>query len=306
MSTLKIKNRLKPDTAYKIAYGDKDEDLEEPRFILGYWSIRGLAAPLRMMLAAAEVNHWIIMYDVTEEKEGGWGKDSYFNEKDWLREKYNPLMNCPFVVDCANERVIVQTNAIFSFLGRELNMLGETPDDQVKCEELLCEVMDIRNQMVRFAYAASTENDKSDAELLMNSSGPVSRGFDKLEVSMKRSRSKFLVGDRPSAPDFHLWEMMDQFIHLCRFYNLDAPFHSGHRGCLFSYYSQLQSLPNVKAYMESDLHKDVPFNNPYARFGSWPGSCGQYRRGGTTPWKSKGVVTIQRERTNESGRKRKI
>jgi hypothetical protein len=149
MSSTGIKDRLNPDSTYKVAYGKQNEDLEEPRFILAYWSIRGLASPLRMMLSAAQVNHWVILYDVVEQEDGTWGKDSYFLDKAWLKEEYNPFMNLPFLVDCTNDRVIVQTNAIFTFLGRELNLLGKNPQEQSICEELLCEVMDIRNQMMQ-------------------------------------------------------------------------------------------------------------------------------------------------------------
>lgn len=141
-----LKDRLKPDSTYKVAYGDDLDSLENPRYIIAYWSIRGLASPLRMMLTAAQVNHWVIFYDVKEIPDGKWSKDSYLHDKSWLKEEYNPLMNLPFLVDCANDTVISQTNAIFTFLGRELNMLGSNSQDQTICEELLCEVMDIRKK----------------------------------------------------------------------------------------------------------------------------------------------------------------
>jgi glutathione S-transferase len=304
MSSTKIKDLLQADTTYRIAYGDQEEDLEEPRFILGYWSIRGLAAPLRMMLAAAEVNHWVIMYDVCERTGEEWGKHSYLKDKVWLKQR-NPLMNAPFLVDCATDRVIVQTNAIFTFLGRELNMMGSTPDDCIKCEELLCEVMDIRNQMVRFAYASGTDNNQQEAENLMKKEGSVSNCFDKVDEFIKKGHSKFLVGDNLSAPDFHLWEMMDQFIHLCEYYNLEAPFHESKRQHLFHFFSRFQALPNVKPYIDSELF-NIPFNNPYARFGSDPVTKGQYKRGMETPWKGKGVVDVVRKRTSVTGQKRKF
>lgn len=119
----KIKDRLKPDSTYKIVYDNTQQD--DPRFILAYWSIRGLAAPLRMMLAAAEVNHWVVMYDVTEKEDGKWGKDSCLADKEWLKEEYHPLMNLPFLVDCSTDCVIVQTNAIFFVFRTRVEHVGE-------------------------------------------------------------------------------------------------------------------------------------------------------------------------------------
>ena len=88
----RIQDRLRPDTIVKVTYNDQGED---PRFITGYWSIRGLGAPIRMILSAAQVNHWIVMYDVTEEGETGWSKETWLNDKEWIRDGYNCLANLP-------------------------------------------------------------------------------------------------------------------------------------------------------------------------------------------------------------------
>lgn len=308
MAPPEIIDRLKPDTTYKVAYGENVEDLENPCFIIGYWSIRGLAAPLRMMLAAAEVSHWVALYDVTEEMEtGDWKKESYLADKEWLKEEFNPLMNCPFLIVCGVDdgRVIVQTNAILQYLGRELNMLGDNPEDQIKCEELLCEVMDIRNQMVRYAYAPSIGNDKSEAEILMKPTGAVCRGFDKFEDYLIRNETTFLVGDTVTAPDFHLWEMMDQCSCLNRHYQMEALFSKDKRERLFSFYTHMGIIPSIKSYIDSELIKDLPFNNPYARYGSRPGGGEPYIKGAVASWHGKGVVTIQRSGTMDIGQKRK-
>jgi glutathione S-transferase len=304
---------LKPDSTYKIAYGNRPEDLEKPRFILGYWSIRGLAGPLRMMLTVAQVSHWVILYDVTEVNDDEWTMESYINDKTWLKDEYNPLMNLPYVVDCSNDRVVAQTNAIFLLLGRELNMLGKDSEEQCKCEELLCEVMDLRNHMVRFAYSASGDDDKKDAENLIKIGGPVAKIFDKLEHYLSKKYDitgsedvttkevSHLVGDWFSAPDFHLWEMLDQFEGLCKFYGLESLLVS--RPLLLSFLSKFRTTPEVLPYLSSE-YSILPYNNPYARFGSNPNTLGKYERGmDTTSWKKRGVVPIQRP--IDSGRKRK-
>ena len=306
---MNVKDRLRPDSIYKVAY-DNDDGLENPRYIIAYWSIRGLGAPLRMMLSAAEVDHWVAFYDVTEGDDGKWCKDPYFNDKAWLKDEYNPLMNFPFLVDCANDRVLSQTNAIFTFLGRELNMLGSNAWEQTLCEELLSEVMDVRNKMVRFAYAASTPTDQHEAETLIQRKGPVASGYDKIELYLKKKKEKhdnaspFLVGDGVTAPDFHLWEMLDQFDGLCKSFGLPSLLDDT-RPNLTAFKTAIESLPQIKSYLSAEYMK-IPYNNCYARFGSLPDPCQKYQRGMETPWKGNGVVEERRKRTATGGHKRKL
>lgn len=306
----RIEDQLRPDTTYKVAFSNDEAELEKPRFVLAYWSIRGLGAPLRMMLSAAQgVNHWVILYDVKGSGKDGWDKKSYQTDKAWLKNELNPLMNLPFLVDCVNQRVLVQTDAIFLFLGRELGMLGTNALEQSMCEEVLFEVMDLRNQMVRFAYGGTTymgiattnfEVDKADAETLCK--GAARQILDKLELYLQRkldvdpsSPRCHLVGDTFTAPDFHLWEMLDQYETIWTFYELDcSPLPA--TGHLKTFKTEFEALPQNKSYFDSDYSK-IPFNNPYARFGSNPETKGQYQRGMKTPWTERGVVNDLRRPT---------
>ena len=313
----KIQNRLNPDTTIKIVYRDtssgtatnddnndrsSSNDVElssqldttnvEPKYIIGYWSIRGLGAPIRMLLNALEVNHWTIYYDVLEEEDdenesgssgnagGGWNKQSWYNDKAWLINEYNPFINLPFLVDVEKQIVISQTNAILTYLNRQeiAHRVVQQPavvtkqafaqqqqqeEEQVKVEELLCEIMDLRNQMVRFAYgkrkrvtstavvaaavAATTttitssnhydEVDKVDAKLLLQSIQPILTKFqlhfeqrqqqlqkqqqEQQQEQQQLNSSHFLVGNTYTVADFHLWEMLDQYINLIQYYKLD-------------------------------------------------------------------------------------
>jgi glutathione S-transferase len=307
-----LKERLKPDTTFRIAYDDRNEDLDEPRYIVAYWSIRGLGAPLAMMLTAARVNHWVIFYDTNEEGDDGWNEDSYNEDKAWLRDEVNPLMNLPFLVDCSTDRVIVQSNAIFCYLGRELNMLGKTPLEQSMCEELLFQVTDLRDQMVDFAYEASTEDDKEEAA---NLASEASNCYAKLEAYLKKKYETMmvgknnsadepdglichLVGDDYSAPDFHLYEMLDQFEGLVQFYDLEPLLLGSRYPHLAAYKIAFESLPEVSVYLNSRA-REVPYNSCSARFGSDPSTRGMYKRGMETPWKKQGVVDELRSKMNE-------
>ncbi len=64
-------------TTVEVSFGDKDVP---KKFALGYWSIRGLGAPLTMMLCAAKVPFTLCLYDIVEDSESGWTSD-YFAAK---------------------------------------------------------------------------------------------------------------------------------------------------------------------------------------------------------------------------------
>lgn len=281
-----IKDRLKPDTTVKVSFGDSGA--EAPRFIIGYWSIRGLGAPLRMMLSAAQVDHWVLLYDAIEEGESGWSRASYLADKQWLKDEFNPLMNLPFLVDVENDRVICQTNAIFLFLGRELNFMGSSKQEQSNCEELLCELMDLRDAMVDFAYG--TDGSKEKAIICYNSA---TRHLHKLELHLEREYqgSKtdvcHLVGFKFTAPDFQCFELLDQYRGLCTVYDLPLIFRDMPH--VSQFFNSFQKLPENAAYLSSFLGTDLPYNSPYAKFGSNSKTLGQYVRGQDSPWRSKGV-----------------
>jgi hypothetical protein len=87
----------------------------------------------------------------------------WFSQKPALKEK-NPLMNLPYVIH--GDRVITQSNACFSYLGRQLGLWGKTEDEVTDCEQLLCEIMDIRNNAVKFAYGGGECNCATAADCL--------------------------------------------------------------------------------------------------------------------------------------------
>eukprot|EP01038_Epipyxis_sp_PR26KG_P004456 gene4456-6302_t len=248
---------------------------------VGYWGIRGLASALRMMVMYKGYPLNAVCYDVKYDSATGqfdrtcWmgGEDSAKNEL----IKLNPLMNLPYVID--GDMVVTQSNACMSYLGRKFGMLGKNEVEVTECEMLLCECMDLRNNVVRFCYGGKDEN---DARSLISS---VATGtLPKLEawLALKQISSPvFFVGDGATAPDFHIWEMLDQ-LHAV----------GTHFGCLdeiaqFSllsaFYSNFAKLAENQKYFNSRLFK-LPFNNKTAFFGSSTSGDLHYTAGQDTPW----------------------
>mmetsp|Transcript_23563 Transcript_23563/g.33768 ORF Transcript_23563/g.33768 Transcript_23563/m.33768 type:complete len:295 (+) Transcript_23563:31-915(+) len=283
-----IRSRLKPDTTIKVRFQE-----DQPcRFVIGYWGIRGLAAPIRAMLSYAKVNHEVALYDVKETGESGWSKDSWFDDKGWMKEELNPLMNLPFLVDCQEGMVVNQSNAIMSYVGEELHLMGTTKKEKALCLEMLCEVMDLRNVMVGFAYGTDGSSEKAQG-LLKRSKGH----FNKIGNHLKRKGDSepFLVGKGATAPDFHLWEMLDQYMALTKKFEMD------------SYWTEHEELKNywekfgdLHGYRASFAHTSLPFNNPYAHFGNHPTPGKTYERGTETPWKGKAEISESHSRKRKN------
>jgi glutathione S-transferase len=104
---------------------------------VGYWSIRGLGAPLRMMAMYAGCPLNAVNYDCRIKEGGGYDGSDWFNDKPELKAK-NPFINLPYIQD--GDVLVTQTNACLSYMGRKLGLWGNNPTEETECEQLLCEV----------------------------------------------------------------------------------------------------------------------------------------------------------------------
>jgi hypothetical protein len=148
----------------------------------------------------------------------------------------NSLVNLPCVVD--GEVVVSQTKTYLAYLGRQLGS-GEHTEGVYACEQLLCELMDLRNSMTDFAYGATLPitADNTPVASVQGKNGVL----QKLELWLERMVGKspeaknfgiFLVGDSATAPDFHLHELLMQYTALAKFVKL-PPFLAEYPGLAF-------------------------------------------------------------------------
>lgn len=236
----------------------KPEELE-----VGYWTIRGLGAPCRAMVLAAGVRLRATCHDVIPTPDGKYDRSDYVAKRVALREQ-NPLANLPYVID-EHGTLIAQTNACFLYLGRRLDMLGDgSAADVSKCEQLLCEAMDLRNSMTRNAYGKGDQADACQQVLEGQLSGGSMRKLENW-LKVKTTGSKlYFVGSKLSAPDFHIWEQLDQYTHMADHHELDSPLDGLPH--LKAFYDNFSALPQNQAYLNSPLHQ-LPFNQKMAKFG---------------------------------------
>ena len=54
--------------------------VDEGEIVLGYWKIRGLAAPARMMLQYSEVPYKEKIFEAIRNEDGSYNKDQWFKD----------------------------------------------------------------------------------------------------------------------------------------------------------------------------------------------------------------------------------
>jgi glutathione S-transferase len=235
---------------------------------VGYWSIRGLGAPLRMMVLYAGHPLKAVNYDLK-------GTDDGFSASTWMQDTkpdlklVNPLINLPYIKD--GEKVISQSNACLLYLGRKFDMLGNSVEDLEDCEQLLCEIYDLRNRMTGFAYDPTSNNEA--AQRLIQAVTSPSGILQKLELWLKREvttkghSGTFLVANKATAPDFHLWELLDQFEALSKFFDLPPALELSTFPYLAAFQTRFAERSENAKYLASKLYR-MPMNNKSAAFGA--------------------------------------
>jgi len=110
------------------------------------------------------------------------------------------------------------------------------------------------------------------------------------------------VGNQMTAPDFCLWEILDQFRRLCSLFQLPSVMEA--RPYLDAFFFNFKDLEENEPYLQFDeVYNNLPLNNPYARFGSDPVSHDHYIRDETpAKWREQGVVKDERVRTRRTKR----
>jgi glutathione S-transferase len=167
-------------------------------------------------------------------------------------------MNLPYVLD--GDHVIAQTNACFSHLGRVLGLYGSTYAETVAVEQCLCQVMDLRNDAVGKFYGGSDDNFAGHLK-------SIAGHYEKFELFLVQQGKGFLATDTPTAPDFHVFEMLDQHEALAKFTKSDSPLAAF--PLLTKYYEAFKALPTLQAYFNGPLNQ-LPANNKMAAWGARP------------------------------------
>jgi len=212
---------------------------------IGYWRIRGLGAPLRMMLEYAGSDYEDKQYmDINE-----W----FYKDKPELSRK-NALANLPYLVD--GDIVICQTNAIFEYLGDRYGLSGQTMEQKQLNMQMLCEIYDLRNIIMELAYPfsdACRNDDEFVKKMMAHCQHGHRRYYEKLEAFFGLSNGPFSCGGTACAADFHVFEMLDQHELFARSCKVKSPLEN--YKMLKRFHLMFRQLPELQNYFVSSAYK---------------------------------------------------
>ena len=228
-----------------------------PKFVrMGYWDIRGLGAPLRMLLAYSGVDHELVFHKETEDS-------SWFEvKKPELLEK-NALANLPYLEMAAEGLVVCESNVCLMYLQDSLGLSPKTDVAKLQSYALLSMYMCTRNDLVNRAYfedvltppPCPTREAFDESMKALLAAGP----FAKYEASLGMSQTPFFCGDTPCACDFAIWEMLDQHTKLAS--DLCQPPPLAELPLCAAFHQRLRKLPQLASYFDSPAYR-LPCNSP--------------------------------------------
>merc|ERR1711865_873684 len=214
----------------------------------GYHGIRGLAAPLRMMMYYKEKTFTNVSYG------SDMGEAWFKNKKPELVQK-NSCINLPYVID--GETVVTQSNTCMLYCGARLQI--DKPRNMTRNHTVLDETMDLRNDIVPnvvYSFGACKTKEEFPAVAAKHFEGSMSTHFTKLEGFCV---GPFMCGDEPESGDFHLFEMIEQ--HKIMGESLGQEQFLDKFPKLAALYAAFKALPTLQKYWESEFYS-YPHNNP--------------------------------------------
>lgn len=213
--------------------------------ILGYWDIRGLATPIRLLLEHAGAPY--------EEKLYKCGPPPTFDRGEWATEKFNlglDFPNLPYYID--GDFKLTQSHVILRYLARKHRLAGNTDADVTRADLVAAQVFDYHMDFVKIVYNPSFLDLKADYQ----------KGVpDKLKALTKfLGANQFIVGDHVTYADFVLFEYLEGQLSLNSDLLKDFPE-------LDKYHKRILSLEAVDKYFRSSRAIKYPFNGAPAYFG---------------------------------------
>ncbi|GFS39621.1 glutathione S-transferase Mu 1 [Nephila pilipes] len=205
----------------------------------GYWNIRGLAEPIRVLLHYKKVDF--------EDKRYVLGTD------EWSNEKFNlglDFPNLPYYME--GDIKISQSTTILRYLARKHGLDGK--DDKQKLRVSLAEqqIVDMRMALINLSYSDNFESAKGDFT-------------KKIPDQMKQFEKflgdrKYIAGDEITYVDFLAYETFD----LYRLFQADAL-----EGCpnLQAFQNRIKNLPELRGYLNSADYQIWPIFGLTAKFG---------------------------------------
>ncbi|KAG1672169.1 Glutathione S-transferase Mu 2 [Nymphon striatum] len=242
---------------------------------MGYWKIRGLAQPIRLIFEYAGATYDDNQFTAPEE---------------WFPTKFDhgfDFPNLPYLID--GDVKLTQSNAIMRHLARKYKLAPKTEADERNCDVMAGIFADLKSSFSKMCYNATLNSMKSghSRSLFIDHSLPpfplptngsiVSSvgddGYEKLKVDFMKNlpttlkqiskflgSKKWMIGDNILYVDFLMYELLEC---LKRF---DASVFDDLKN-LKDYMTRFEALPNIAKFMSSNRFIGYPINGPMATWG---------------------------------------
>ena len=251
------------------------------KFTMGYWQMRGLGAAIRMMLhyGVGEEQFEDVQFTQDNEGLGNW----FSSLKPKMIKEKNVLANIPYLIDHSeDDKTVVHFNSICLYLGNKFGIdAGDVGSEQfLRNMQILNEVMDIRNQVIRLVYTFpnATRTKEEFDEALPKHLEATKKTFEKLEAWLNFHGSKYFEKDTISSCDFHAFEMIDQHEYYRTLLKSDdknvSMLESFPR--LKKFWEDVKNEPKLTSYFNSKEYLEFDMNN-HRLAKTW---CGPSRNGG--------------------------
>jgi glutathione S-transferase len=256
---------------------------DAPTITTGYWNIRGLGAPIRMMCVygGAERFGWEDrQYDLPQKTSDDATQSPQFDFAgcEWFKtdkpalKPQNALINLPYVVDTSEQPplVVTQSTAVLQYLGRRLNLMGETERQRCRVEQTLAQAFDLRNDLMRLVYPFQGTTEENLGERAKEFFSKTAQGhLEKLEAFLVEGGGSYFAGESLTAGDFHVFEMVDQLelaaaqLVARGVVKIESPLASGAFPTLKAFRERVQREPKLESYFASGAAA-LPMNNKMA------------------------------------------
>ncbi|XP_034028125.1 glutathione S-transferase Mu 1-like [Thalassophryne amazonica] len=210
--------------------------------LLGYWDIRGLAQPIRLLLEYTGSDY--------EEKRYCCGEAPDYDKSCWFDEKHKlgfNFPNLPYLVD--GDRKLVQSSAIIRYIARKHNLCGESEDEHIRVDIVENQAMDFRNGFVMMCYTGANQE-----EYLKSLP-------DKLKAFSDFLGDRSWFAGKLTFVDFIMYELLDQ-------HKMLEPKCLDDYKNLSDFLGRFEDLEKIKAYMKSEKFIRTPVNNRMAKWGN--------------------------------------
>ncbi|KAF0312633.1 Glutathione S-transferase Mu 1 [Amphibalanus amphitrite] len=213
--------------------------------VFGYWAIKGLGQPCRLLLELAGEEYQDNRFDQLRA------------EDVWIQEKAKnphglPFPNLPYYVD--GDQKLTQSSAIVRHLGRKYNMAANNDAEASQLDMLEGVVIDVRTWFFDLCYQTEEGFKAGLPEAVQRSTTYCQ------QLNAYLGSKPWFLGDRITYVDVMAYDMLTNWREL-------EPKVLDGSDNLKQLVDRFEALPNIKKYMESDRFIK-PINAHMAVFGA--------------------------------------